>query len=66
VSCECELAATRLVVPDLDLVVVSCRHKQWLRGVKSDTTNRAYANRFQLVVAGAISVRRSHTCLSVV
>jgi hypothetical protein len=39
VSCECELATTRLVVPDLDLVVVSCRYKQRLRRVKGNTTN---------------------------
>jgi len=42
VSCESELTTTRLVVPDLDLVVVSCRHEQRLRGMESNATDGAY------------------------
>lgn len=41
VSCECELTATRLVVPDFDLVVISCGYEQRLRRMKSNTTNGA-------------------------
>ena len=40
VSSESELASTSLVVPHLDLVVVSCRHKQRLRGMESNTADR--------------------------
>ena len=34
-----EQAAAQLVIPDLDLVVITARHKQRLRGMKVDATN---------------------------
>lgn len=40
-----EETTTLLVVPDLDLVVVTARHKQRLRRVEAHATHRAYTKR---------------------
>lgn len=46
-TCQCKLAASCLVVPDLDLVVVAGGYKQRLRRMERDSSDRPYRRNIQ-------------------